>query len=135
MLGAPGISQQKSRDARQKMCFPWASRDIPNFLAPTPSRARPPPLHVEDPPHPFTWKTPHPFTWKTPPPLHVEPDLRPQNRRLTPQTGTCAPNRYIPRRKIEKIKTGNSAPKPALNSRDGLRVAAERQRIRNQNRL
>ena len=32
----PGISHQK-------VCFPWVSKDIVNFLAPTPSRGRPPP--------------------------------------------------------------------------------------------
>ena len=32
----PGISFQK-------VWFPWVSKDIPNFLAPTPSRGRPPP--------------------------------------------------------------------------------------------
>ena len=34
--GTPGIS-------RQKVWFPWVSKDIPNFLAPTPSRGSPPP--------------------------------------------------------------------------------------------
>ena len=33
----------KSRDIPQKSLIPWVSRDIPNFLAPTPSRGRPPP--------------------------------------------------------------------------------------------
>ena len=38
--GAPAISQFKSQ---QKVWFPWISRDTPNFLAPIPSRGRPPP--------------------------------------------------------------------------------------------
>ena len=29
--------------SRQKVCFPWFSKDIPNFLAPTAWRGRPPP--------------------------------------------------------------------------------------------
>ena len=41
--GAPGISWQKSRNIPPKVWFRWVSRDIPNFLAPTPSRGRPPP--------------------------------------------------------------------------------------------
>ena len=39
--GASGISRQNPRISRQKSLIPWASRDIPNFLAPTPSRGRP----------------------------------------------------------------------------------------------
>ena len=38
--GAPGISGQKSR---QKVSFPWILKDIPTFLAPTPSHERLPP--------------------------------------------------------------------------------------------
>ena len=41
--GASGISQQNPGISRQKSLIPWVSRDIPNFLAPTPSRGRPPP--------------------------------------------------------------------------------------------
>ena len=41
--GAPGISRQKSRDVPPKVWFPSVSKDIPNFLDPTPSRGRPPP--------------------------------------------------------------------------------------------
>ena len=45
--GAPGISQQKSRDIPPKVWFPWVtgwvSRDVSNFLAPTPSCGRTPP--------------------------------------------------------------------------------------------
>ena len=32
--------QQESGDPTQRTCFPWASRDLPNFLARTPSRGR-----------------------------------------------------------------------------------------------
>ena len=39
-LGYPGKNPGTSR---QKVCLPWASKDMPNFLAP--------PLHVKDPPH------------------------------------------------------------------------------------
>ena len=39
--GASGISRQNPGISRQKSLIPWASRDIPNFLAPTPSRGRP----------------------------------------------------------------------------------------------
>ena len=42
-LGHPRTSRQKSRDIPQKVCFPWASKDISNFLAPIPSHGRPPP--------------------------------------------------------------------------------------------
>ena len=38
-----GISRQNPGISRQKSLIPWVSRDIPNFLAPTPSRGRPPP--------------------------------------------------------------------------------------------
>ena len=41
--GTSGISQQNPGISRQKSLIPWVSRDIPNFLAPTPSRGRPPP--------------------------------------------------------------------------------------------
>ena len=41
--GASGISRQNPGISRQKGLIPWVSRDIPNFLAPTPSRGRPPP--------------------------------------------------------------------------------------------
>ena len=41
--GAAGISRQNPGISRQKSLIPWVSRDIPNFLAPTPSRGRPPP--------------------------------------------------------------------------------------------
>ena len=41
--GASGISRQNPRISRQKSLIPWVSRDIPNFLAPTPSCGRPPP--------------------------------------------------------------------------------------------
>ena len=38
-----GISQQNPGTSRQKNLISLVSRDIPNFLAPTPSRGRPPP--------------------------------------------------------------------------------------------
>ena len=41
--GASGISRQNPGISRQESLIPWVSRDIPNFLAPTPSRGRPPP--------------------------------------------------------------------------------------------
>ena len=41
--GASGISRQNPGISRQKSLIPWVSRNIPNFLAPTPSRGRPPP--------------------------------------------------------------------------------------------
>ena len=42
--GSPGISRQNPGISRQKVWFPWVSKDIPNFLVlPTPSRRRPPP--------------------------------------------------------------------------------------------
>ena len=41
--GASGISRQNPGISRQKSLIPWVSRDIPNFLGPTPSRGRPPP--------------------------------------------------------------------------------------------
>ena len=41
--GASGISRDFAGISRQKSLIPWVSRDIPNFLAPTPSRGRPPP--------------------------------------------------------------------------------------------
>ena len=41
--GASGISRQNPGISRQKSLIPWVSRDIPNFLAPTLSRGRPPP--------------------------------------------------------------------------------------------
>ena len=41
--GASGISRQNPGISRQKSLIPWISRDIPNFLAPTRSRGRPPP--------------------------------------------------------------------------------------------
>ena len=41
--GASEISWQNPGISRQKSLIPWVSRDIPNFLAPTPSRGRPPP--------------------------------------------------------------------------------------------
>ena len=41
--GASGISRQNPGISRQTSLIPWVSRDIPNFLAPTPSRGRPPP--------------------------------------------------------------------------------------------
>ena len=37
------IPPQNPGMSRQKVCFSWVSRDIPNFLAPTPSRGRSPP--------------------------------------------------------------------------------------------
>ena len=40
--GAPGLSWQNPGVSRQKVSFPWLSKDIPNFLAPTPSCERPP---------------------------------------------------------------------------------------------
>ena len=40
--GAFGISRQNPGISRQKSLIPWVSRDIPNFVAPTPSRGRPP---------------------------------------------------------------------------------------------
>ena len=39
---ASGIFRQNPGISRQKSLIPWVSRDIPNFLAPTPSRGRPP---------------------------------------------------------------------------------------------
>ena len=39
-LGYPGKNPGISR---QKVWFPWVSKDIPNFLAPTPLHGRPPP--------------------------------------------------------------------------------------------
>ena len=42
-LGIPGISLRKSGISRQKVWFPWVSKDIPNFLVPTPSRGKTPP--------------------------------------------------------------------------------------------
>ena len=41
--GTPGISRQNPGISRQKVWFHWASKDILNFLAPSPSRWRPPP--------------------------------------------------------------------------------------------
>ena len=41
--GASGISRKIPGISRQKSLIPWVSRDIPNFLAPTLSRGRPPP--------------------------------------------------------------------------------------------
>ena len=41
-VGAPGYPS-KNRDIPPKVWFPWVSKDIPNFLAPTPSCGRPPP--------------------------------------------------------------------------------------------
>ena len=41
--GASGISRQNPGISRPKSLIPWVSRDIPNFLAPAPSRGRPPP--------------------------------------------------------------------------------------------
>ena len=42
--GASGISRRNPPGiSRQKSLIPWVSRDIPNFLAPTLSRGRPPP--------------------------------------------------------------------------------------------
>ena len=41
--GASGISRQIAGISRQKSLIPWVPRDIPNFLAPTPSPGRPPP--------------------------------------------------------------------------------------------
>ena len=45
--GTPRISRQNPGISRQKIWFPWVSKDIPNFLDPTPSRG-----NVED-PHPI----------------------------------------------------------------------------------
>ena len=53
--GAAGISQQNPRTSRQKVWFPWVSKDIPNVFF------WPPPLHVED-PHP-TGRYPDPKVW------------------------------------------------------------------------
>ena len=39
----PGYPAKNPRMSRQKVWFPWASKDLPSFLAPTPSRGRPPP--------------------------------------------------------------------------------------------
>ena len=55
--GTPGISRQNPGKCRQKVWFPWVSKDIPT------------PLHVED-PHPFTWKTPTPSRALQDPPPH-----------------------------------------------------------------
>ena len=41
--GAPGISQQNLGISRQKVWFPWVSKDIPKFLAPIPSCGNPHP--------------------------------------------------------------------------------------------
>ena len=41
--GTPGTSRQNPGISRPKVWFPCVSRDIPNFLAPTRSRGRPPP--------------------------------------------------------------------------------------------
>ena len=38
-----GASRQNPGISRHKSLIPWVSRDIPNFLAPAPSRGRPPP--------------------------------------------------------------------------------------------
>ena len=43
LSGTPEISRQHPGISRQTVLFPWASKDIPNFLAPTPSRGRPMP--------------------------------------------------------------------------------------------
>ena len=40
--GISGISRQNPGISREKVWFPWVSKDLPNFLAPTPSRGRPP---------------------------------------------------------------------------------------------
>ena len=45
-LGTSGISRQNPGISRQKSLIPWVSRDIPNFLAPNPSRGRPPPENI-----------------------------------------------------------------------------------------
>ena len=42
-----GITRQNPGISRQRVCFPWVLRDIPNFLA---RSAGPPPLHMEEPP-------------------------------------------------------------------------------------
>ena len=39
--GASGLSRQNPGISRQRTLIPWVSRDIPNFLAPTPSCGRP----------------------------------------------------------------------------------------------
>ena len=39
----PGYPGGNPRISRPKVWFPWVSKGIPNFLAPTPSRGRPPP--------------------------------------------------------------------------------------------
>ena len=42
--GTPGIYPSRNPGtSRQRLWFPWLSRDMPNFSAPTPSRGRPPP--------------------------------------------------------------------------------------------
>ena len=41
LFGHP--SRQNPGMSRQKVGFPWVSKDMPNFLAPTPSREKPPP--------------------------------------------------------------------------------------------
>ena len=43
LFGTPRVSRQKSRDIPPKSLVPWVSKDIPNFLAPTPSREDPHP--------------------------------------------------------------------------------------------
>ena len=40
--GNSGISSQNSRNAAKKFVFPWVRRTYRTFLAPTPSRGRPP---------------------------------------------------------------------------------------------
>ena len=39
----PGYPSKNPGISRKKVWFPWVSKDIPNFLARTPSRGRPPP--------------------------------------------------------------------------------------------
>ena len=41
--GTPRASQEKSRDIPARSLVSLGFEDIPNFLAPTPSRGRPPP--------------------------------------------------------------------------------------------
>ena len=42
-LAPPGFPAKNPGVSHQKVWFPWVSKDIPNFLAPTPSRGRLPP--------------------------------------------------------------------------------------------
>ena len=49
LFGHPRISRQNPRISRKKVWSLWVSKDIPNFLAPTLSRARPHILNISGP--------------------------------------------------------------------------------------